>query len=596
MGAANSHCSKKDTVTRILCLASAETIAIVQQVADRIGLQVFTVKSISEALLALEDGPWAAVVAALGTQRGHDILLDQGPSSSSLIQATKRLQPTPRIAVFSWTACRRDATAVNCRKAGADAVICSADALFELLSPPSARILCLASVETTEIVKQVASKHHLDVVSVSTNADALIYAAEKGPWAGVVAALGTRPGVDLIFDTADDRSSLISLVKGLSPSVAMIIFSYTACEHPEMALACKDAGADAVLCSHNELDSVITSAMASRSAFLRDVTSCDDLGDDSVLDRRLESAPSVDFHHPIYSSLDEYPLLAVRIAKEMDLESNLGSGHQALLFSRSFTQHLSDMISGLPRPLTLQSTPLPSQKVARFVHISDTHHHHASIHLPPGDVLLHTGDWLGNYGGRDLLAHLKDFSQWICNQSRAYKLTVLIAGNHDSLMDQELYPTEAGQVKEAFLQSLPSNVVYLESSGIEYEGFKIWGSPYSVCRYETLGKRYLSNGFERARALRQQAWLNIPEGLDVLLTHCPPRGTLCHPSIGCDLLAARLKDLEHPPHFHCFGHDHDYFGVKAGATTVHINAAFEEVRRRERGSESCAWVFDVCRS
>lgn len=596
MGAANSLRSKKDSGKGILCLASAETTAIVEQVAERICLQVFTVKSISEALVALEDGAWTAVVAALGTQRGHDILLDQGPSSSSLIQAAKRLKPTPRIAVFSWTACRREATAVNCRKAGADAVICSADALLELLSPPSARILCLASLETTEIVNQVASKHHFEVVAVSTNADALVYAAEKGPWAGVVAALGTRPGVDLIFDTADDRSTLVSLVKGLSPSPLMIIFSYTACEHPEMALACKDAGADAVLCTHDELDSVIVSAMANRSAFLRDVTSSDNLGDDTVADLKPEAAPTFEFNHPIYTSLEEYPLLAVRMAKEKDLESNLGPGHQAVSLSRSFTQHLSEMISRLPRPLTLQSAPLPSERVARFVHISDTHHHHASIHLPPGDVLLHTGDWLGNYGGRDLSAHLRDFLQWISKQSRAYRLIVLIAGNHDTLMDHDLYPTEAGQVKQTFLQSLPSNVVYLENSGIEYEGFKIWGSPYSVCRCETLGKQYLSNGFERTRALRQQAWSNIPEGLDVLLTHCPPRGTLCHPSIGCDLLAARLKDLGDPPLFHCFGHDHDYFGVKAEAKTLHINAAFEEVRRRERGSETCAWVFDVSRS
>lgn len=76
----------------------------------------------------------------------------------------------------------------------------------------------------------------------------------------------------------------------------------------------------------------------------------------------------------------------------------------------------------------------------RFVHISDTHNYHEYIHLPEGDVLLHTGDIVGNYGKQDLKQHLRSFRQWIQQVSTRFQLVVFIAGNV-SLKKRKLHAT-----------------------------------------------------------------------------------------------------------------------------------------------------------
>jgi len=162
------------------------------------------------------------------------------------------------------------------------------------------------------------------------------------------------------------------------------------------------------------------------------------------------------------------------------------------------------------------------------------------------------------------------------------------------MMDSAQYPGSAA-VKERFLRSLPANVRYLENSGVEYQGIQIWGSPLTVSRAEDIGKRYLSDAFERKRAERAMVWSQIPENVDVLMTHTPPHGRLCFEEFGCKYLTERLNSLNPPPSFHCFGHDHDYFGVAANDHTTFINGAQEEVLRMYKGAEGCSWVFDVPR-
>jgi Icc-related predicted phosphoesterase len=214
------------------------------------------------------------------------------------------------------------------------------------------------------------------------------------------------------------------------------------------------------------------------------------------------------------------------------------------------------------------------------------------VHLPPGDVLLHTGDLVGNYGHTDLKKHMADFLQWLCEASIVFRLVVFIAGNHDTLLDEVKHPNN-DDIRSSFFRSLPSNVVYLRNSAVEFEGLKIWGSPVMVCREETLGKRYISSAFERPVAERQHVWADMPSGLDVLMTHVPPRGILCNEEVGCQALAARLQQLHPPPRVHCFGHDHDSFGVFGNQHTTFINGAQEEVLRMDKGARSCAWVFDL---
>jgi hypothetical protein len=45
-----------------------------------------------------------------------------------------------------------------------------------------------------------------------------------------------------------------------------------------------------------------------------------------------------------------------------------------------------------------------------------------------------------------------------------------------------------------------------------YKGINIYGTPYSLCRKETQGKKYLSDAFERTREQRKTLYQKIPKG------------------------------------------------------------------------------------
>ena len=81
------------------------------------------------------------------------------------------------------------------------------------------------------------------------------------------------------------------------------------------------------------------------------------------------------------------------------------------------------------RPDAMVGVMLPeSQPRVRFVHVSDTHHHHRDVtNVPDGDVLIHTGDLVGNYGKGDdraMLKQLKHSLGWLVKMvSRGVELS-----------------------------------------------------------------------------------------------------------------------------------------------------------------------------
>jgi Icc-related predicted phosphoesterase len=229
----------------------------------------------------------------------------------------------------------------------------------------------------------------------------------------------------------------------------------------------------------------------------------------------------------------------------------------------------------------------------RLVCVGDTHNKHKKLKLPSGDVLVHVGDFVGNYGNNDVVKHLERFSKWCDEISIFYKLVLLVAGNHDTPLDLIKYPRYVS-VKRIFLESLPSNVVYLEDSFIIYRGLKIYGSPITPCRKQLLGKNYNSNGFERINIDRQRCFNNIPDDLDILLTHVPPKGILSGGNHNCIYLYRRLlelMDLGKAPTLHVFGHDHDYFGVEKRGSTTFMNVAQAELLRHNNRGQPL--IFDI---
>mmetsp|Transcript_61635 Transcript_61635/g.199597 ORF Transcript_61635/g.199597 Transcript_61635/m.199597 type:complete len:167 (+) Transcript_61635:560-1060(+) len=136
------------------------------------------------------------------------------------------------------------------------------------------------------------------------------------------------------------------------------------------------------------------------------------------------------------------------------------------------------------------------------------------------------------------------------------------------------------------------NCTYLDNAGASYRGLRLFGSPISVSRVETEGKRYYSRAFEWKSDRREKLWARLPEGLDLLMTHCPPRGCLCEDNIGDPLLTARLASMRSPPRFHVFGHDHCWLGVEVGERTMRLNVAQDESLRVDPRC-ACALMFDI---
>lgn len=188
--------------------------------------------------------------------------------------------------------------------------------------------------------------------------------------------------------------------------------------------------------------------------------------------------------------------------------------------------------------------------------ISDTHGKHNSpkLQLPTdSEMIIHAGD----FTSMGTLEQVNDFLQWYSNLPCKHK--VLIGGNHDFLLERN--PT-------LFQSLLPDNLIYLENESVKIEGIKIWGSPITPWFYDWAFNR------ERGEDIRRY-WEQIPEDVDILVTHGPPymQGdrTSRGESVGCeDLLEFVLKIK---PKYHVFGHIHEAYGTTQNEYTTFINAS-----------------------
>jgi predicted phosphohydrolase len=193
-----------------------------------------------------------------------------------------------------------------------------------------------------------------------------------------------------------------------------------------------------------------------------------------------------------------------------------------------------------------------SKRTVTIVCIADTHELHREIDLPGGDILIHAGDF--TMFSKNAAAIL-DFNEWIGELPHAYKL--VIPGNHEFFLESE--PSR---------RSLISNATVLIDEGIELMGLKIWGSPVTPLYGGAFGR---SSPVDRANLYSQ-----IPDDVDILITHGPPYGLLdataanTRPS-GCQELLKAVTRLK--PKLHVFGHIHGAHGMTSNEETVFVNAA-----------------------
>ncbi|MCK4494644.1 MAG: metallophosphatase domain-containing protein [Methylococcales bacterium] len=186
--------------------------------------------------------------------------------------------------------------------------------------------------------------------------------------------------------------------------------------------------------------------------------------------------------------------------------------------------------------------------------ISDTHSYHNTLTLGSGDILIHCGDFTRDGSLNDTQC----FARFMAAQDFTYK--IVIAGNHDACFEND----EKEQA-EKLLNDY--GIIYLNDSGVELKGLKIWGSPIQPTFYNWCFNRHRGEKI-------QKHWHLIPEDTDVLLTHGPVFNILdlVHrgENVGCkDLLKAvqRIK-----PKIHACGHIHEAYGVQEKEGTIFVNA------------------------
>lgn len=202
----------------------------------------------------------------------------------------------------------------------------------------------------------------------------------------------------------------------------------------------------------------------------------------------------------------------------------------------------------------------------RLVLISDTHKQHAQLKLPDGDVLIHAGDFLGWGTALELI----EFKEWFQKAARKFEKVVLVAGNHDRILEQQ--PREA---QDVLLDAVP-NLFYLQDSGCAINGVKFWGSPWTT---EFQNWAFMKRpGFDM-----DKAWEIVPEDTQVLVTHSPARGILDRgfgtTRIGCEMLAHRLgPEGNLKPALHVHGHSHFSYGQQEENGILRVNAALANDR------------------
>lgn len=177
----------------------------------------------------------------------------------------------------------------------------------------------------------------------------------------------------------------------------------------------------------------------------------------------------------------------------------------------------------------------------RILHLSDTHGLHRQIKdMPEADVIVHSGDISHNGAEVEVL----DFLNWYIELPYSHK--ILVTGNHDlCLLDAES------------IEDLPSNVYFLQDSGVEIGEVKFFGLAY--------------NHLEEL----------IPDEVDVLITHEPPVMILDE-SAGTHWGNAPLRNriLDIKPRYHLFGHAHESNGTLKQDGIVYSNASLLNERNQ----------------
>ena len=180
--------------------------------------------------------------------------------------------------------------------------------------------------------------------------------------------------------------------------------------------------------------------------------------------------------------------------------------------------------------------------------ISDLHGYYPK--LEGGDLLIVAGDLTA----RDTERQHAEFAYWL--EDQPYNKRIVIAGNHDNFF----------QKNKEWTPLLLPKAEYLCDSGTEFEGLKIWGSPWTLT-FKGMNPHCKAFTVDTEEELAEK-WLTCPEDVDILVTHSPPYGVLDlagHFDFSRDKRCGS-RTLSHiferiNPSLHVFGHIHESYGA-----------------------------------
>ena len=160
------------------------------------------------------------------------------------------------------------------------------------------------------------------------------------------------------------------------------------------------------------------------------------------------------------------------------------------------------------------------------------------------------------------LDELRGNAEWL--RSLPHRHKVIVAGNHDWAFARE--PDAA--------RALLTGLVYLQDSEATLEGVRFYGSPWQPAYNDW------AFNLPRGKPLAE-VWARMPAGLDVLITHGPPKGFGDRSPIGsrtgCADLLHRVGVAR--PRLHLFGHIHQDGGLWTNGTTTFVNVTTWECER-----------------
>ncbi|KAK5046947.1 hypothetical protein LTR84_007301 [Exophiala bonariae] len=209
---------------------------------------------------------------------------------------------------------------------------------------------------------------------------------------------------------------------------------------------------------------------------------------------------------------------------------------------------------------------MASTRRIRIVCISDTHNQ--TPKLPPGDILIHAGD----FSNQGTFSELQKTVKWL--RQAQFRVKILVCGNHDVTCDIPFYEQHGGRFHNKKIEdpqrcidlfrteptfvylNHEAKLVRLDFDDNTYTVLKVFGSPYSPAR------GFWAFGYAPEKAT--ELWNQVPLDSDLIIAHTPAKGhrdrCSARGTAGCKVLQQVLGRVR-PKLFVC-GHIHEGHGVE----------------------------------